>query len=264
MVSILPQKYFIHKIAGDRVHVEVMVLPGANPATYEPKPRQMVLLDKASMYFAIGVPFEAVWLNRFANANPEMTIVHTEQGIEKIPLKGKHSHEGDTEQHHEGTKDPHIWLSPSLVMIQASNILQALIANDPSYEDRYRDNYKAFISELEILDKRIKAVFSNRPEGAPFMVYHPSWGYFAEAFGLEQIPIELEGKEPSPKELADLIHYAQGHRIKAVIVQPQFSMKSAQTIAKAIGAQVVVADPLADDWADNLFKVAVLLEQSSR
>ena len=254
-VSILPQKYFINKIAGDRAQVEVMVLPGANPATYEPKPQQMAVMTKTSIYFAIGVPFEAIWLKRFADINPGMTVVHTEQGIEKISLKGKHEHEG-TDAHREGIKDPHIWLSPPLVMTQAATILKALIDEDPSYESQYRANYDTFIDEIKALDQRIKKIFSDKPKGASFMVYHPSWGYFAEAYGLEQIPIELEGKEPSPRDLAELIHQAKEHDVEAIFVQPQFSMKSAQTIAKVVGAQVVVADPLDPNWAENLLAVA--------
>jgi zinc transport system substrate-binding protein len=262
--SILPQKYFIQKIAGDRVQIEIMVLPGANPATYEPKPQQMVALTQASIYFAIGVPFEEHWLKRFMNANPKMAVVHTDQGIEKMALKTKHEHDGDKDVHHEGIKDPHIWLSPPLVMVQASTILKALIENDPSHEPQYRSNYDVFIHDLKTLDQRIKTILVHQPKGASFMVYHPSWGYFADAYGLEQIPIELEGKEPSPRELAGFIHLAKEKNVKAIFVQPQFSMKSAQTIAKVIGAQVVVADPLDPDWAENLLNVAEKFKQALR
>ena len=262
-VSILPQRYFIHKIAGDRVRSQVMVLPGANPAIYEPKPGQMVSLTQSKIYFAIGVPFEKVWLKRFADTNPMMKIVHTEQGISKIALKSKHEHEGDN-GHHEGIKDPHIWLSPPLVMIQALTILKALEENDPSYKQQYRANYDLFVAELKGMDQKIKTLFSDKPKGASFMVYHPSWGYFAEAYGLEQVPIELEGKEPSPRELVALIHHAKERDVKAIFIQPQFSMKSAQIIAKAIGARIVVADPLDPNWADNLLKVAEMVEQVLR
>ncbi|OQY46113.1 MAG: cation ABC transporter substrate-binding protein [Desulfobacteraceae bacterium 4572_87] len=259
-VSILPQKYFVKKIGGDRVHVSAMVLPGANPATYEPKPRQMVNLAKSKIYFATGVPFEENWLPKFSKANPKMKIVHTQTGITKIPMKaGRHRHHG-AEHGHEvistEAKDPHIWLSPPLVMVQAKNILDGLIKADPANRKLYETNYKAFIEELKDLDLKLKTVFQTTGINARFMVYHPSWGYFANTYGLEQIPIELEGKKPSPRQLLELIKEARKDGIKVIFVQPQFSEKSAETIASAIGGKVVFTDPLAEDWKNNLYQVA--------
>ena len=127
---------------------------------------------------------------------------------------------------------------------------------DPSYAEQYKANYKAFIREIEGLDSDIKDIFSDRRSSSKFIVFHPSWGYFAKAYGLEQVPIEMEGKEPTARELAVLITEAKEHNARAIFVQPQFSIKSAETVAKAIGAQVVFADPLAPDWASNLLRVA--------
>lgn len=254
-VSIVPQKYFIEKIAGDLVEISVMVLPGSNPASYEPRPRQMAALATASLYFAVDVPFEKTWLNRFSKANPKMTIVDTYHGIIKIPMAPKHSHTGHD---HHGITDPHIWLSPPLVKIQAKNILSGLQKADPEHKSVYADNYRSFLQEIEALDQSIHSVFSekNHPK-IYFMVYHPSWGYFAQAYGLTQIPIEMEGKEPSAKELVRYMKQARQMGIKAIFVQPQFSQKSAQTIADAIGCRLLVADPMAENWAENLLKVAM-------
>ena len=257
--SILPQKYFINKIGGDRVNVSVMVLPGANPATYEPKPRQMVNLAQAEIYFAIGVPFEDNWLPKFAKTNPDMTIVATQSGITKIPMKAgghRHHEEHGNETISVGAKDPHIWLSPPLVMMQAKNILDGLVKVDPEGRTVYQANYKAFLEELKILNMEIQRIFQATGQNTRFMVYHPSWGYFARNYGLEQIPIELEGKKPSPRKLLQLIKEARKNGIKVIFVQPQFSEKSAETIAAAIGGRVIFADPLAEDWANNLLQVA--------
>ncbi len=260
VVSILPQKYFVKKIGGDRVQVSVMVLPGANPATYEPKPRQMVNLAKSEIHFAIGVPFEENWLPKFAKTNPKMKIVHTQAGITKIPMKagghGHHQTEHDNGKISAGAKDPHIWLSPPLVMVQAKNILDGLVKADPEGRMVYETNYNVFLEELKVLDKEIKSVFETMGQDNRFMVYHPSWGYFADTYGLEQIPIELEGKKPSPRKLLKLIQEARKDGIKVIFVQPQFSEKSAETIAGAIGGKVVFADPLAEDWGNNLLEVA--------
>jgi zinc transport system substrate-binding protein len=257
-VSIVPQQYFLEKIGGDRVTVSVMVLPGANPAVFEPKPQQMMALTRSTVYFAIGVPFERVWLRKFEEVNGSMKMVHTEAGIEKMPMGPR---QGRKPGHGHGIKDPHVWLSPPLVMLQARNVLDALVTLDPGHRQDYEAHYKSFIQELVDIDLQIRAIFSDSGEGRKFMVYHPSWGYFARAYGLTQIPVEMEGKEPTPKELEDLIEYAEAEGVKALLVQPQFSTKSARTIAGALNGRVVVADPLARDWKENLLKVAKTLRE---
>jgi zinc transport system substrate-binding protein len=256
-VSILPQKFFVEKIGGDLVDVAVMVEPGASPHTYEPKPKQMVALAKTSVYFAIGVPFETVWLKKIAATNPTMLVVHTEAGIPKIPMKAYHHEGAPGEQGHSAIKDPHVWLSPPLVMILAGNILEALLHLDPAHGAVYEKNHTSFIKELVGLDEEIRAAFKGKGKNLEFMVFHPSWGYFARAYGLEQVPIEIEGKEPKPAELQYLIKYARDQGIKVVFVQPQFSWLAAQAIAKSIDGQIVFVDPLAADWAANLRQVAI-------
>lgn len=264
-VSILPQKCFVEKIGGDRVDVSVMVLPGASPATYEPKPQQMVSLTKSKIYFAVGVPFETVWLRKFETLNPKMRIVSTQTGIEKIPMQA-HLHDNDKEAaDHKGAihaeiKDPHIWLAPPLVILQARNILDGLLKVDPGHREIYEANYKRFVRELVDLDIRLIHQFKGTAHDTRFMVYHPAWGYFASAYGLKQIPIEMEGKNPTPRELQELISMARNDGIKVIFVQPQFSTKGADTIAKAIGGEVMVADPLAVNWAENLEKVGASFE----
>jgi zinc transport system substrate-binding protein len=273
-VSILPQKYFVQKIGGELVDVSVMVQPGASPATYEPKPKQMVALAKTKVYFAIGVPFETAWLDKISATNHRMLIVHTEEGIEKIPMtshlhhqdsthnrserRGYYHTEGeqDREEHHHGVKDPHVWLSPPLVMQQARNIFAALAALDPPHLESYQTNYSEFIMELVALDLELKRVFLQSGGHTQFMVFHPSWGYFARAYGLEQAAIEFEGKEPKPSELASMISYAKDRSIKVIFAQPQFSRQAAHAIARAIGGQVILVDPLALDWANNLREAA--------
>jgi len=254
-VSIVPQKYFVKKIGGELVKVSIMVKPGASPATYEPKPGQMVALSRAKVYYAIGVPFEKVWLRKIIAANPGLLIVHTESGIEKAPMKPDQP---------EGIKDPHVWLSPPLVMVQARNILNALLKVDPKNASIYESNYRKFIVELVVLDAELRGVFSGRGKNIKFMVFHPAWGYFARAYGLKMIPVENEGKDPKPAALRRLIEKAREHGINVVFVQPEFSTKSAGTIAKAIGGQVVFASPLAADWTNNLKQVAVKFKAALR
>ncbi|VBB42128.1 Periplasmic solute binding protein [uncultured Desulfatiglans sp.] len=257
-VSVIPQGYFVERIGGERVEVHAMVKPGANPATYEPKPNQMVLLAGTRVYFATGVPFEGTWLGRFASMNPGMRIVRTDRGIEKRTMEGhRHADEKPEAGHSsEAGRDPHVWLSPPLVMLQARRILEALIREDPSGRMDFEANYKRLILDLIDLDAEIRQLFADKREGGAFLVFHPAWGYFAEAYGLWQIPVEVEGKEPKPSELSQLIDHARKEKITALFVQPQFSTRSAQVIAEAIGGKLVVADPLAGDWMANLRQVA--------
>ena len=262
-VSILPQKYFVEKIGKGLVDVHVMVPPGAGPATYEPRPAQMAALAGARIYFAVGVPFERAWLARIAAANPAMTIVHTDEGIAKIPMAAHHHHEaGSGDPHgHDGPLDPHVWLSPPLVKIQARRILSALAAADPENEAVFAANCDAFLGEVDALHRDLLAVFRDR-RGEAFMVFHPSWGYFAKTYGLRQIAIETEGKDPKPAQLKDLIETARAMGVRVVFVQPQFSAKSARVIAGAIGGEVIFADPLAEDWAENLRAQAVKFSEA--
>jgi len=263
-VSIPPQQYFVQQIGGDLVDVSVLVAPGADPHTYEPKPRQMAELAKTAVFFAVGVDFEKAWMKKITAANPYLRVVQTDEGIPKIAMagdyhgqeKGHEAPRSKDQQRHDlpGTPDPHVWLSPPLVKVQAVHIRDALVAVDSGNRTRYEDNLTAFLQEIDALDADLKSLFAGS-QGTRFMVFHPSWGYFAQAYGLVQVPIEIEGKDPKPAQLQELIHQAKEHGIKVIFVQPQFSAKSAEMVSREIGAQVVAADPLAGNWAENLREV---------
>ena len=280
-VTVTPQKYFVDKVSGGKVPVTIMVEPGANPHAYEPRPRQMAELAKASVYFTIGDSFDQTWLDRIVGASPGITVVHTAEGIEKIPMADDHEegedHAGDEhrevghkdgdhadaakahgeEAHGHGTLDPHIWLDPALVKIQVGHIRDGLSKIDPAGAQEYSANAAAFMQELDRLDTEIRSTLSVLPEDRrTFLVFHPSWGYFAKAYGLTQAAIEVEGKEPSPRDMARIIARGKETGAKIIFVQPQFSEKSANIIAKQIGAKVARLDPLAADWSGNLRSAA--------
>ncbi len=263
-VSIVPQAYFVERIAGEHVAVNVMVEPGASPSTYEPKPEQLVALSKSAAYFSIGVPFEDVWLERIAEANPKMRMVDTASGIERLSISA-HSHHDDEHEEAlaeaEGAPDPHVWLSPALVQVQARNIHAALVALDPAHEANYTANLDAFLTDIEALQADIHATLDGVEQRA-FMVFHPSWGYFADEFGLEQIAIEVGGQEPSARELATLIEEAQEEGIRVIFAQPEFSVQAAETIAAEIDGEVLLVSPLARDWLSNLREVATTFAEA--
>jgi zinc transport system substrate-binding protein len=277
-VTIAPQKYFVQQIGKDLVDVQVMVEPGADPHTYEPKPQQMMAISKAKLYFAVGIEFEEANLSKITATNPKLKVIHTDHGIEKLDMEAHHHHDDHAEEHHEGDHDhekgehhgdadhdedhhehagldPHIWLSPPLVKIQARTILAALQEADPVHRSVYEANFKAFTAQIDQLDADLKKTFAGKT-GLQFLVFHPSWGYFAHAYGLKQVPIEIEGKDPKPAQLKELIQHARENGIKVVFVQPQFSTQSAEVVAREIGGQVAFADPLAENWMANLRQVA--------
>jgi zinc transport system substrate-binding protein len=254
-VSILPQKYFVERVGGAQVRVSVMVEPGANPATYEPKPGQLAALSEADVYFSIGVPFERAWLDRIGSVNREMLMVDTSEGIARMamaahPHHGEGGHEGEPEN-----ADPHIWLSPALVRVQAQTIYEALAALDPDRQAEYKANLDRFIADIDALDADIRQALAG-VENEKFIVFHPAWGYFARDYGLEMIPVEIGGQEPSAAELAALVEKAQEEGIKVVFAQPEFSTRDAEIIAGEIGGEVLLISPLAEDWLGNLYQVA--------
>lgn len=271
-VSIAPQAYFLKQVAGDRAEVLIMVPAGADAHTYEPKPRQLAELGKAAVYFAVGMDFEKAWLPRFAAASPKMAIVATDAGIEKMPMTAHehgeevHGHDKDKKEgghhHEEGGLDPHVWLSPKLAKILAASMRDALVKADPDGASAYAAGYETFVASCDALEVDIQKQFADLPKGEhKFMVFHPSWGYFARDFGLTQEPVEQLGREPGPKALAALVKEAREDGVKVVFVQPQFSVRQAETIAKAIDGRVAFIDPLAEDWPAGLLEAAKALRQ---
>ncbi len=258
IVSIPPQKTFVQKIAKDKAEVTVMVEPGNSPHSYEPKPSQMISISKADLYFSIGVEFENVWLDRFKAQNPKLKFVDMDNKVPKIQIAEHHQHENkhpDKGHHHNGT-DPHTWTSPKNVAIMAKNIYTALVQTDPQNEPFYRSNLDNFIKEIQDTDAQIKNALKEVRPKSKFMVFHPSWGYFAHEYDLVQIAVEIEGKTPKPKEMIKVINEAKEEKVKVIFTQPEFSDKSAQIIARETGIVVKKISPLDPNWSENLISIA--------
>ena len=248
-VSIPPQEYILEQIAPNLVDTEVVVKPGNSPHTYEPKPSQMIALSKAKIYFAIGVEFEDSWLPKFKAQNSNLLIVHTDKNITKFPITSKEE---------AGELDPHIWLSPKNLKVIAKNMADALIKVDANHTKEYKDNLNKFIANLDNLDKEIKEKLS-KLKNRNFLIFHPSWGYFAKDYNLKQIAVEIKGKEPSAKELISVMKLAKKTGVKVIFTQPEFSQKSANLIAKELGIKVVKVSPLTKDIIKNISNFANVL-----
>lgn len=264
-VSILPQQYLVQQIGGQLVKVQTLVEPGADPHTYEPKPGQMADLTKARLYFSIGMSFEKVWLPKISAANPGLKVVAIDQGITKLPMEDDghdhgHAHASD---HTKASLDPHIWLAPQLLKTMAQTIRMALSEAAPEHAARLAENYRQFAEHMDELDGQIHALLADK-QGTRFIALHPSWGYFSKAYGLVQIPIEIEGKEPKAAQLRDLIRKARELKITVIFAQPQFSTRSAELIADEIGGRVILADPLAADVPANLLRQAQAFQGALR
>jgi zinc transport system substrate-binding protein len=256
-VAIPPQAYFVERICGKHVRVQVLVEPGQSPHTFEPTPKQMAELAESRLYFKIGLPFEERLLSKIGETFKDLTIVDTREGIklrtmEEWELGGEEEgEEGHHDEDRAGTPDPHIWLSPKLVKIQAQTICGAISKTDPAYAAEYAQNLKAFEADLDATDAKIAAALAPL-KGKEFFVFHPAFGYFGDAYGLKQIAVETGGKQPGPRQLTELIERARKSGVKLILVQRQFSTVSAQAVAEAIGGAVVPTDTLATDYLANL------------
>lgn len=242
-VSVGPQADLVRRIGGDRVAVTTMLPPGASDEDVSLSPRQAVALERVQLYVAVGhpaFPLEARYVRPFLDRHPEVRVVDMSRG----------SREGD----------PHVWVSPEVMTTAARNVAAALEALDPVHAAEFRRNLAAFLGDVDRLDREIRERLSGASGASrAFLVYHPSWGYFAERYGLEQIAIEAEGKEPGAARLIQLIDRARRERATVVLVPEGFPRESAQVIADAIHGRIVSADPLAPDWESTLRRVAEVL-----
>jgi zinc transport system substrate-binding protein len=279
VVSILPQKAFVKAVGGDLVNVKELISTGGSPATYEPKPSDLVLIEKANIYFRIGhIPFEKSHIKKFAELNPDMKIVDTSIDVQLRYFgeheKHTHEHEKYSEEHKDeeidksnedkhnlGEVDPHIWLSTMQVKKQVDIIVQTLSKEDPANAYTYSSNGEKFKKELDYLHLEIETGLSELKTDK-LMVFHPAWGYFADEYGLDQIAIEQSGKEPTAQELQQIIEEAKEEKIKVIFVQSQFNKNIAKSVSEEVGAVVVSINPLSEDYINNMRNIATTIAES--
>jgi len=274
-VSILPAAYFVERLGGPNVDVSVLVGPGQDPHTFEPTPKLMTNLVDAHVLFKMGFPFEETLIKKVGSAFKNVQVVDLQQGIKLRTMTEQEAEAGEAEhghEHHEhgeeheqahevGDTDQHTWLNPQLVKIQARTIADTLTRIDPNHKDQYEKNLKAFQTDLDAIHQQLAKALTP-VKGKSFFAFHPAYGYFGEAYGLKQIPVQIGGKEPSAKQLARLIDIAKEDGVKVIFVQPQFSKKSAEALAKSIGGAVVPLDDLSPDYLKNLQDMAAKLDSA--
>ena len=253
-VSILPQKYFIEKIAGERVEVNVLVPPGASPATYEPSLTQLTKLDQSSLYMRIGyIGFELSWMDRIRSVNPNMKIVDLSAGVNLIH---EESHAGEEHHGHDhGGVDPHLWLSAINMKTIASTMHQELIRLLPREKDSLEIRYLELMLELDSIHLLITNQLAELDQ-RNFLIYHPALTYFARDYGLYQYPLELEGKTPSPSHLKRMIDLGRKEDISTIFIQSQFDRRNAEVLASEIDAKIVPFNPLDEEWDKQMLYIA--------
>lgn len=255
-MTILPQKNIVQKVGGERVKLNVLIPPGQSPETYSLLPAQMGQLQRADIYFQAGLLFEQSILSRLKDSNLKLKVCDMSSGIKEYEISN-----GDNHGHFHGEMDPHIWMDPENAGVMAENIKLSLGQSDPEGKEFYAQNCRYFKKELALLDKKISKKLSPF-KGRSFYVFHPAFGYFASAYGLKQVAIQSGGKSPSPRHIAGIIKKARRDSIKTIFVQPQFSSKSALTVASSLGGKVVYIDPLAEDYMNNLLTIAEKIAES--
>jgi zinc transport system substrate-binding protein len=255
-VSISPFKYFVEQISGNDFTVNVMVPAGADPHIYEPFPGQINDLRKSVGYISNGfLGFEMNWLDRFYETNRTMQKLNLGDSI--VPLSSEHHHEGG----HIEAADPHYWVSPKCALVIASSVKIFLCRLNPSQSLKYNSNYQLLISKIQELDAKAGQLFSAVPVKS-FMIYHPNLAYLARDYGLEEIPVEFEGKEPAPSRMRELIDRARKENLKTIFVQVEYDTKNAKAIAGETGARIVLIDPLSENWLKSTSDIIENLHKS--
>lgn len=251
-VSILPLRSVVEGIVGDDFKVEVLVPPGASPETFEPTPKQFIGLNRAQMVFSVGLlDFEKGLLSKIEQ--PEK-IVELSRGAELIAGTCSHSAHGHTHNH---GVDPHVWTSPRELLRMATNAHEAIMARYPD-SVKYTAAYERLAEELRLLDTQIGEQIAQ--SGVEyFIIYHPALTYYARDYGLRQVAIEADGKEPSARQIAQIIRQAREDGVRKILYQSQFPASTVEVIARDIDAQYIEVDPLREDAATNIREITDII-----
>lgn len=261
-VSLQPYATLVKMLGGDRVNVVTLLPPGADPHNFEPKPAVIKAFSVAQVYFTDGSGLDKTWMPRFLGANKNVQVVDISKGIEWMKSEEEHGAHG---HHHDEEMDPHIWTSPTRMRFLAQNIFQELKKLDPKYVIDYVNRASMVQDELALVERQLnEAVISMPKDRRSFIVFHPTYGYLAKDFKLKQYTIEVNGKEPKPRDLANLVKVGRKNGVKTVFVQPQFSKRAAETIAKELGAVVVETDPLSADFIGNTQKFIKAIKEGGK
>lgn len=250
-VSIAPQKYFIDRLMGDVVDVNVMIPQGSNHATYSPSALQIKKLSKSIAYIKLGhISFETNWMDKLTASNTQMKVYDLSEGISVIH-DDHHHHHHDHDHICSAGADPHTWTSPKQVYQLTKNLKAALTELFPQHKELIVANYEAVVNDIDMLDERLTNLSATNAN-LSFMIFHPAYTYLADSYGFNQLTIEFEGKTPTPARLKSTIEQAQESNVEVIYIQQEFDQSNANVVAKEIGAEVVQVNPLSEDWLKEM------------
>lgn len=247
-VSIVPEKTFVKAVCKDLAEVVTIIPPGSSPENYEPTPKEKELFSKASVYFSIGVPTE------------EANILPNIGKTKVVSLADKVRNVYPDRKFESGQRDPHIWLSPKRAKVMINTIAEEMIKIDPANKNVYNKNAKTYIKKLDELDKQIKLDL-NKVNSKKFIAYHPAFGYIADDYGLKMYTLECEGKEATASHLQKMIDLAKSENIKAVFYQKEIDSSQSKAFSEEINGKTVQLEPLAEDYINNLKKMAKTMKE---
>lgn len=256
-VTIEPQKYFLEQLVGGKFKINCVVPNGSNPESFDLAPSQMLNIGKSKAYFKVGfLGIENTWINDIGKTNTDIKFIDCSEGITPIIEHDcdHHDHDHNHGHGHAGGVDPHTWSSPASAKIMVDNMYKAIIEIDSLNISFYTDNYNNLIAEINNTDSIIRS-YTNNASCKSFIIFHPALSYFSQEYGLEQLSIEFEGKNPSPSQLKLLIDKAKADGVKAVFVQQEFDPKNAETVANAIGVKPIPINLLSYNWSDEMIKI---------
>lgn len=261
-VTIEPLRNWTEAIAGNRFQVVSMVPKGSSPETYDPTPRQLADLTHSCAYLSTGyLGFEQTWHERLKQNAPHLTFFELSQGIDLIY---SHSHTPHTqhpgnyeeEESHTPGVEPHLWMSVANARIIVRNICTSLCSLAPSHQAEFRHRTDSLCRQLDKLDSYLRSFLSASDADSTFLIYHPALSYFARDYGLRQISIEADGKEPSAAQLKSVIDQCKREMVSVIFVQPEFDQRNAKLIAKEIAAIIVSINPLDYHWEQEMRNIA--------
>lgn len=255
-VSIEPLRYFVEGIAGEHFSVHTLVPAGASPETYELTPQQVVAMSESQAYFSVGtLGFEKTRLEQLASNHPSLLMVNVSDSIPLLTMQASCcQQEGHTHAHTDGI-DLHTWTSASSGRKIAQRVFQTLVQLDSLHAPEYKLRYDSLLTHIDHIDQQIRESL-RKVQHRSFLIYHPALGYFARDYGLRQIAVEQDGKEPSAERMQSLIHQAQSEGVRVVFIQEEHAGHAAQRLAEAIGARVVSCAPLSHEWDKELLRIA--------
>ncbi|RLJ90743.1 metal ABC transporter solute-binding protein, Zn/Mn family [Planococcus citreus] len=265
-----PLAYFTERIGGERVNVQSIYPPGSNEHTFEPTQQDMVKLAEADLLFYIGLGLEG-FIDSAENtlSGEDVKLIATSNAISDEELESGQLHEEEAEdahseeetqdehadeegheeesgaedshdEHGHGSIDPHVWISPVLSQKLAESIKDSLVEADTEGAEMYEENYEELVSELQQLDESYQALASST-ENKTFFVSHDAFGYIADTYGFEQVPVAgLNSQdEPSQKELTAIVDLAKEKNIEHIAFEQNVSSKLAEVIQNEVGAEAV-------------------------